>query len=100
MPAPPASGFDWDAGNWEKCQKHGGSAAEIEAGLRGDPQIAPAPRQSPNEARFMALGRTSTGRAVFIAFTFRARNGACLVRPISARYMHAKEVERYEAARS
>lgn len=95
-----ASGFDWDAGNWEKCQKHGVSIDEIEAVLRGDPQIAPAPRRSFSEERFIAVGRTPAGRALFIAFALRIRDGARLVRPISARYMHAKEIERYEAARS
>jgi hypothetical protein len=29
-----SAGFDWDTGNWEKCQKHGVSIAEIEAVLR------------------------------------------------------------------
>jgi|SRR3954447_20657396 uncharacterized DUF497 family protein len=100
MPALLASGFDWDTGNWEKCQKHGVPAAEIEAVLRGDPQIAPAPTRSVAEERFIAVGRTPSGRAIFIAFTLRIRDGARLVRPISARYMHAKEVERYEATRS
>ncbi|HEX6441346.1 MAG TPA: BrnT family toxin [Stellaceae bacterium] len=100
MPALLASGLDWDAGNLEKCQKHGVSIAEIEAVLRGDPQIAPAPRRSLTEERVIAVGRTSEGRPVFIAFTFRMRDGARLVRPISARYMHAKEIERYEATRS
>lgn len=37
-----ADGFDWDAGNRDKCQKHGVSIAEIEAFLRGDPKVAPA----------------------------------------------------------
>jgi hypothetical protein len=100
MPALLTSGFDWDAANWEKCQKHGVSIAEIEATLSRDPQIAPAPRRSSAEERFIAVGRTPGGRAVFIAFTLRIRDGARLVRPISARYMHAREVERYEAARS
>jgi len=100
MPPLSASGFDWDQANWEKCQKHGVSIAETEAVLRGDPQIAPAPRRSFAEERFIAVGRTSAGRALFIAFTLRNRDGARLVRPISARYMHAKEIERYEAARS
>jgi uncharacterized DUF497 family protein len=99
MPARFASGFDWDTGNWEKCQQHGVSIAEIEAVLRGDPQIAPAPRRSLAEERFIAVGRTLGGRALFIAFTLRIRNGVRLVRPISARYMHAKEIERYEATR-
>jgi uncharacterized DUF497 family protein len=100
MPALLATGFDWDTGNWKKCQTHGISIAEIEAVLRGDPQIAPAPRRSLTEERFIAVGRTPGGRALFIAFTLRTRDGARLVRPISARYMHAKEIERYEATRS
>lgn len=100
MPALRAIGFDWDTGNWEKCQKHGVSIAEIEAVLRSDPQIAPAPGRSLPEERFIAVGRTPRGRAIFVAFTFRTRNEARLVRPISARYMHAREIERYEAARS
>ena len=95
-----ATGLDWDTGNWEKCQTHGVSIAEIEAVLRGDPQIAPAPRRSLTEERFIAVGRTPGGRALFIAFTLRTRDEARLVRPISARYMHAKEIERYEATRS
>ena len=100
MPALLATGFDWDTGNWEKCQTHGVSIAEIEAVLRGDPQIAPAPRRFLTEERFIAVGRTPGGRALFIAFTLRVRDGARLVRPISARYMHAKEIERYEATSS
>lgn len=99
MPAALASGFDWDAGNREQCQKHVVSIAEIERVLLADPQIAPAPRLSLTEERFIAVGRTPAGRALFVAFTMRMRDGARLVRPISARYMHAEEIERYEAAR-
>ena len=99
MPPLFASGFDWDAGNREKCEKHGVSIADIEAVLRRDPQIAPAPRRSFAEERFIEVGRTPGGRAVFIAFTLRKRNGARLVRPISARYMHDREIRRYEATR-
>jgi uncharacterized protein len=100
MPTLHATGFDWDIGNREKCQKHGVSIAEVEALLRADPQIAPAARRSLTEERFIAVGRTPGGRALFIAFTLRTRDGARLVRPISARYMQAKEIERYEATRS
>lgn len=38
-----ADGFDWDAGNREKCQNHGISVAEIEAFLLSDPRVAPDP---------------------------------------------------------
>jgi uncharacterized protein len=33
---------------------------------------------------------------MFVAFTFRERDGATFIRPISARYMHKKEIEAYE----
>ncbi len=50
------------------------------------------------EERFLALGEDPSGRFVIVAFTFRTRAGARLIRPISARYMHAKEVRKYEQA--
>ena len=37
------SGFDWDEGNREKCQKHGVSIAEIEDLFTQSPRIAPGP---------------------------------------------------------
>ena len=92
--------FDWDAGNRDRCRKHEVSLAEIEAVLEGHPLVAPDPKHSAQETRFIALGRTAAHRSVFIAFTFRLRNGRLLFRPISARYMHAKEIQRYEAQSS
>ncbi|GLQ54201.1 hypothetical protein GCM10010862_14600 [Devosia nitrariae] len=44
----------------------------------------------------MPLGGRLYGRYVFIAFTIREIEGAKHIRPISARYMHRKEIERYE----
>ncbi len=44
----------------------------------------------------MAIGRTGRGRAIFVVFTFRVRAGKRLIRPLSARYMHSKEIESYE----
>ena len=95
-----ADGFDWDDGNRDKCIKHGLSLAEIEALLLGYPRIAPALRHSATEERLMAVGRNSQGRAIFVVFTIRQRNGMRLIRPLSARYMHKKEIENYEAKRS
>jgi uncharacterized protein len=91
------TGFDWDEGNRAKCRKHGVSVAEIEALLSGDPHVAPDLRHSRQEDRFIAVGRNAQGRALFVAFTFRTREGQRLIRPVSARYMHRKEVEAYEA---
>jgi uncharacterized DUF497 family protein len=91
------AGFDWDEGNRAKCLKHGVSIAEIEALLRSEPHVAPDPRHSAAEDRFIAVGRNAQGRALFVAFTFRTRDGKRLIRPVSARYMHRKEVASYEA---
>ncbi len=93
-------GFDWDAGNRDKCCKHGVSIEEIEAVLRGWPTFSPDKAHSGLEQRFIAAGRTLAGRAVFIAFTLRMRADAVLVRPVSARYMHTKEAARYGRQRS
>jgi hypothetical protein len=95
-----ADGFDWDAGNLAKCQKHGVSVAEIEAFLSADPRIAPDIKHSVDEERLMAVGRNSLGRALFVVFTIRKRHGRRLIRPLSARYMHDKEIEGYEAEES
>ena len=89
-------GFDWDDGNRAKCQKHGVSIAEIESLFRGDLRIAPDPKHSHDEDRMIAVGRTSSGRPVFVAFTIRNNRDRRLVRPVSARYMHAEEVAAYE----
>ncbi len=92
----PLSEFDWDQGNVVKCQSHGVSIAEIEAMFRSGPRVAPDPKHSDVEDRLIAIGRTAAGRALFVAFTLRLRDGRQLVRPVSARYMHRKESERYE----
>ena len=93
------AGFDWDAGNRAKCQKHGVSVAEIEALLRGSPRVAPDIKHAHLEDRLIAVGRTAGGRPIFVAFAIRARNEKLLIRPISARYMHDKEIKNYEAQR-
>lgn len=93
---PALAGFDWDKGNREKCRKHGVSIAEIEAILSGDPVIAPDMKHGTQEDRFIAIGRNGLGRPIFVAFTLRAKQGRQLFRPVSARYMHAREAKNYE----
>jgi uncharacterized DUF497 family protein len=90
------AGFDWDAGNRAKCQKHGVSAADIEALFSSPLLIIPDAAHSTTETRIRAFGKTSAGRMIFLVFTVRRKGGLRLVRPISARYMHAKEVAAYE----
>jgi len=88
-------GFDRDRGNRAKCQKHGISVAEIEALFGGDVAALPDRKHSSAEERFMAIGKGRRGRYVFLAFTIRVQGTQRLVRPISARYMHQKEVDHY-----
>ena len=88
-------GFDWDNGNTEKCLKHGVSQTDVEAICRGPLDIFPDTDHSIEETRFFGIGRTEARRYVFIAFTIRTRDGKRFVRPISARFMHAKEVTHY-----
>jgi uncharacterized DUF497 family protein len=90
------AGFDWDRGNRKKCQKHGVSIAEIESLFGRVVKIAPDLQHSLTEERFKAIGKTDTGRNVLVAFTLRRRGESTLLRPVSARYMHQKEVAYYE----
>ena len=92
------AGFDWNEGNRAKCQKHGVSLAEIEAVFAGEHRIAPDPMHSAEEVRLLAIGKGSGPREVFVAFTLREGEAGLLIRPISARYMHRKEIEAYENA--
>lgn len=91
------AGFEWDRGNTEKCQKHGVSIAEIEHLFRGPVMVLPDHGHSTDmEERRLAIGRTLLGRHVLVAFTLRRRGARTYIRPISARYMHKKEVDYYE----
>ena len=89
-------GFDWDAGNRAKCQKHGVSIAEIESLFTRPLAIRPDRAHSRTEQRVIAVGGGKAGRMIFLAFTFRERGGKTYIRPISARYMHKHELEAYE----
>ena len=91
------SGFDWDDGNRSKCRQHGVSSHTIEGLFAGPVAILPDAEHSEAEHRFRAIGRTQQGRAVFVVFTLRRRGDKSLIRPISARFMHDKEVKSYEA---
>jgi len=90
-------GFDWDAANSKKCQKHGVSIAEIESLFISMPIVHPNLKHLGLEARYSAIGRNAASRGVFVVFTFREREGMHVIRPISARYMHKKEINYYES---
>ena len=91
-----ADGFDWDSGNRAKCQKHGVSIPEIEAAFEDDPFVAPDLKHSHAEERLIAIGRTRAGRYVYVAFALRTKDRRQLIRPVSARYMHPKEIASHE----
>ena len=82
--------FYWDTGNLAKCRKHGVSIGEIEEALGLVAFVVDDP--FPGEKRYRTVGVTAARRHVFAVFTMR--NGR--LRPISVRYMHDKEVARYE----
>jgi uncharacterized protein len=91
------AGFEWDFGNWPKCGKHGVTQGEIEDAIRNARFVIEDP--SNTEPRLRAVGLTDEDRHVFVAFTLRRRDGLTFVRPISARFMHAKEIRDYERRR-
>jgi len=90
------AGFDWDHGNREKCRKHGVAIADIEAVFFSSVAVFPDPDHSQEEERFHAIGTSAAGRYIFLVFTLRWRGSETLIRPISARYMHRKEIAHYE----
>ena len=72
------------------------SVAEVE-GLFSKPLlIIPDASHSQSEERLRAIGKTESGRSVFLVFTIRVRAGKRVIRPVSARYMHKEEVRHYE----
>lgn len=94
------AGVEWDQGNLTKCQRHGVSIEEIEQLFAGTPRYSPDQVHSGHEQRFLAIGHTTEGRALYVVFTLRDHQGGLWVRPISARYMHDKEARRYNLAKS
>ena len=90
-------GFDWDAGNARKNDKHSVTMAEAEQVFFNAPLLLlDDSRHSQHEARLHALGKTDGARQLHISFTLRA--AATLIRVISARDMHRKEKMIYEQA--
>jgi len=66
---------------------------EIEALFQQPIAVLPDPAHSQSETRFKAIGKSDQGRHILIAFTLRRKKGEMFIRPISARYMHKKEVD-------
>ena len=100
MDLPHFEGFDWDEGNLGKCAAHGLSKAEVESIFAAGPLVGPDPFDPMIERRWRAIGKTGSGRAAFVVFTVRDSDRAHLIRPISARYMHATEARKYAQEQS
>ena len=90
--------FNWDHNNYQKCQKHGVSIKEIENLFKSDElYLTPDFKHSKQEQRFLAIGVSITNKkGIFVAFTLRTKEDSFFIRPISARYMHKKEQQKYE----
>lgn len=89
-------GFDWDDSNREKCKGHGVTLEEVESVFFNQPWVAPNVKHKADEERYHAVGQTHEGRYTYIVFTLRESIDGKLIRPISARFMHKKEIDHYE----
>ena len=90
-------GFDWDRGNKLKCQKHGLKIKDIEGFFcKNVIYVAPDLKHSHLETRFLAIGLGPNKKGIIVAFTVRDINQQRFIRPISARFMNKKEVDKYE----
>lgn len=87
-------GFDWDDGNLLKnWEKHGVSVSECEQVFFNHPVVtSPDVFHSSDEERFYTLGKSDSGKHLFIVFTVRNN----LIRIISARDMNRKERDAYK----
>ena len=91
------AGFDWDAGNRAKCQKHGVSRAAIESIFRRPIAVLPDPLHSKSEERWWRSARAMKAAGFFVVFTFRSRRGKRLIRPDRRTiHMHKQEMDHYE----
>ena len=90
------AGFDWDAGNARKNERHGVTQVEAEQ-VFIDPRLLTMgdEKHSVGEERFHAFGATEDGRLLHVAFTLR--NKRSLLRVISARDMSRRERKYYES---
>jgi hypothetical protein len=87
------TGFDWDDGDVQKnWERHRVAPEEAENVFLNEPLVVAGDiRHSTREKRYYALGQTSRGRLLFVAFTIRG----ALLRVISVRDMNRKERDTY-----
>ncbi|MBZ0269355.1 BrnT family toxin [bacterium] len=90
--------FEWDDGNATKnWERHKVAQAECEEVFFLEPLlVSEDSAHSRKEARFYALGQTSTSRKLFVVFTIRGER----IRVTSARNMSRRERRIYERAQA
>ncbi len=91
---PEPLGFLWDPGNFDKnLIKHSVTRQEAEELFMHQPFVLSPDTAHSNkqEERFQALGQTSSGRKLFVAFTVRNNK----IRVISVRDMSKREEQAY-----
>jgi len=90
------TGFQWDAGNADKVwERNHVSRSECEQLFFNEPlYIARDTKHSDLENRLLGLGRTDSGRRLFVVFTIRTEK----IRVIAARDMSRKERRTYGRA--
>jgi len=64
------TGFDWNHGNLEKCQKHGVEIAEIESVFRQTTAVFPDSTHSQGEDRFIGIGKTTKAEAYLLPLPY------------------------------
>ncbi len=87
------TGFEWDEDNATKnWEKRDVSQSECEQVFFNKPLfIRRDSAHSETESRYYVLGKTDSGRLLFVVFTISEK----LIRVISARYMTKREERRY-----
>lgn len=80
------SDFDWDEGNVDHIARHGVGPDEVEEVFDESPRIFRG-----RGGRYVALGRSSVGRYLFVVFEYWGRGEA---RVVTARPMTQKEKRR------
>lgn len=87
--------FDWDGANLGHTAKQGVAPDEIEHLFRNDPMVNPNSFSASIEVRWRAIVKNQNGPFVFVVFHIVNYEDVLVIRPISARYMHKKEIEAY-----
>ena len=95
QPFEEAIGFDWDSGNLLKVwETHQVLPSECEQLFANGPFGSKPGKDSPDEKRYLAFGKTNQERLLAVVYAMRNRK----IRIISARPMSRKERNEYAEA--